>query len=85
MVHREILHPREGPLSRPCGGRHSWDWASPTESAPLARECYQPLEVAFVAAHAEKAVFEAAALQVGFEFPVNMLGQGFALLGQVVY
>jgi hypothetical protein len=41
--------------------------------------------VAFVAAHPEKAVFEAAALQVGLELPVYMLGQGFSLLGQVVY
>ncbi len=57
----------------------------PTESAPLARECYRSFEMAFVAAHPEKAVFEAAALQVGFEFPVNMVGQGFALLGQLVH
>lgn len=56
-----------------------------TESAALARERYQPFEVAFVAAHPENAVFEAAALQVGFEFPVNMVGQGFALLGQVFH
>ena len=30
-------------------------------------------------------MLEAAALQVGFEFPVNMVGQGFALLGQLVH
>ena len=38
----------------------------------------------FVTAYPEKAVLEAAALQVGLEFPVDMLGQGFALLGQLV-
>jgi hypothetical protein len=41
--------------------------------------------MAFVAAHPEKAVFEATALQVGLEFPVDMVGQGFALLGQLVH
>jgi hypothetical protein len=30
-------------------------------------------------------VLEAAALQVGLEFPVDMVGQGFALLGQLVH
>ena len=30
-------------------------------------------------------MLDAAALQVGFEFPVNMVGQGFALLGQLVH
>ncbi len=30
-------------------------------------------------------MFEAAALQVGLEFPVNMVGQGFALLGQLLH
>jgi len=38
----------------------------------------------FFTAYPEKAVLEAAALQVGLEFPVDMLGQGFALLGQLV-
>jgi hypothetical protein len=38
--------------------------------------------VAFVAAHPEKAVLKAAALQVGLEFLVYMVGQGFTLLGQ---
>ena len=37
----------------------------------------------FVTAHPEKAVLEAAALQEGIEFPVDMLGQGFALLRQL--
>jgi hypothetical protein len=41
--------------------------------------------VAVVAAYPEKAVLEATALQVGLEFPVYMLGQGFALLGQLVH
>jgi hypothetical protein len=45
----------------------------------------QPLEMAFVAAHPEKAVFEAAALQVGLEFPVDRVWEGFALLGQLVH
>ena len=39
----------------------------------------------FVTAYPEEAVLEAAALQVGLEFLVNMLGQGFALLGQEVH
>ena len=46
---------------------------------------HQPLEVAVVAAHPEKAMFQAAALQVGVEFPVDMVGQGFTLLDQVVH
>lgn len=54
------------------------------EPALLAGKRHQSLEVAFVAAHPEKAVLEAAALQVGLEYPVDMLGQGFALLGQLV-
>jgi hypothetical protein len=41
--------------------------------------------VAFVAAHPEKAVLEAAALQVSLEFPVNMVWQGFTLLCQLVH
>ena len=40
--------------------------------------------MAFVAAHPEKAVFETTALQVGLEFPVDMVGQGFALLGELI-
>lgn len=46
--------------------------AAGAESALLAGKYHQPLEVAFVAAHPEKAVFEAAALQVCLEHPVNM-------------
>ena len=41
--------------------------------------------MAFVTAYPEKAVLEAAALQVGLEFPVDMVGQGFALLVQLVH
>ena len=41
--------------------------------------------MAFVTAYPEKAVLEAAALQVGLEFPVDMVWQGFALLGQLVH
>ena len=33
----------------------------------------------------EKAVFEAAALQLGLEFPVDMVWEGFALPGQLVH
>lgn len=44
----------------------------------------QALKVAVIAAHAQEAVFEATALEVGLEFSVNMVGQGFALLGQLV-
>jgi len=29
-------------------------------------------------------MFQTAALEVGLEFPVDMVGQGFALLGQLV-
>lgn len=29
-------------------------------------------------------MFQSAALQVGLEFPVYMVGQGFALLGQLI-
>jgi hypothetical protein len=39
----------------------------------------------FVTAYPEKAVLEAAALQVGLELPVDMVWQGFALLGQLVH
>ena len=85
MAHREIPRPREGRLSRPSGGRRSWGWAPPTESSFFAGERHQPLEVAFVAAHPEKAVLKAAALQVGLEFLVYMVGQGFTLLGQLVH
>ena len=50
----------------------------------LAGKRYKSFEMTFVTAYPEKAVLEAAALQVGLEFPVDMLGQGFALLGQLV-
>ncbi len=33
----------------------------------------------------EMTLSEVAALQVGFEFPLNMVGQGLALLGQLVH
>jgi hypothetical protein len=54
------------------------------EPALLAGKRYKSFEMTFVTAHPEKAVLEAAALQVVLEFPVDMLGQGFALLGQLV-
>ena len=57
-------------------------WA---EAPLLTGKCHQLLEVAFVAAHPEKAVFEAAALQVGLESPLDMVWEGFALLGQLVH
>ena len=40
--------------------------------------------MAGIAAHPQESVFEAAALEVGLEFPVDMVGQEFALLGQLV-
>ena len=39
--------------------------------------------MAFVAAHPEKAVLEAAALQVGLEFPVDMVRAGICPAGPV--
>ena len=42
-------------------------------------------EMAFVTAYPEKAVLEAAALQVGLEFLVYIHGQRFTLLGQMVH
>jgi hypothetical protein len=63
---------------------HAAGAAAGAEPSFFAGERHQPLEVALVAAHPEKAVLESAALQVGLEFPVNMVWQGFALLGQLV-
>ena len=37
-----------------------------------------------IAAYPEKSVFQSTALQVGFELPVDMVGQGFALLSQLI-
>ena len=54
------------------------------ESPLLAGKRPQSPEVAVVAVHPEKAVRESAALQVGLEFPVNMVWQGFALLSELV-
>ena len=48
---------------------------------PHARD--EPLEVAGLAAHAQKALLEPAALQVRLEFLPDIHGQGLALLGQV--
>ena len=59
--------------------------ATGAECALLAGKRYKSFEMAFVTAYPEKAVLEAAALQVGLEFPVDMVGQGFALLGQLVH
>jgi len=39
----------------------------------LAGKCYKSFEMTFVTAHPEKAVLETAALQVGLEFPVDMI------------
>ena len=55
------------------------------EPALLAGKRYKSFEMTFVTAYPEKAVLEAAALQVGLEFPVDMVWQGFALLGQLVH
>jgi len=41
--------------------------------------------VAFIATYPQEAVLEATALQVGLEFPVDMVWQGFALLCQLVH
>jgi hypothetical protein len=43
------------------------------------------MEVTFIKTHAQEAVFEATALEVGLEFSVDMVGQGFALLGQLLH
>lgn len=52
-----------------------------TEAPLLARERHKPREVAFVAAYPQESVFETTALEVGLEFSVDMVGQGFALNG----
>ena len=41
--------------------------------------------MAFIAAHPEEAVLEATAVQEGLEFPVNMVGPGLALMGQLIH
>ena len=41
--------------------------------------------MAGLAAHAQEAVLESAALQVGLESPLDMVWEGFALLGQLVH
>jgi hypothetical protein len=64
---------------------HATCTAARAESALLAGKRYKSFEMAFVTAYPEKAVLEAAALQVGLEFPVDMVGQGFALLVQLVH
>lgn len=55
------------------------------EPAFVAGKCYQPLEVAFGAAHPEKAVLKTAALQEGLEVPANIVQQGLTVLGQFVH
>ena len=39
----------------------------------------------FITTHAQETVFEATALQVSLEFPVNMVGQGLTLMGKLVH
>ena len=46
-----------------------------TEDAFKALRSGQSLDVAGVAAHPQESVFEAAAPEVGFEFPVDMVGE----------
>ena len=40
--------------------------------------------MALIATYPQEPVFEAAALEIRFEFPVDMVGQKFTLLGQLV-
>ncbi|MFT7286831.1 MAG: hypothetical protein ACI87W_000940 [Halieaceae bacterium] len=54
------------------------------ETPFLAGKRHQLLEVAGVAAHPQESMFEAAAPEIRFEFSVDMVGQRFTLLGQLV-
>ena len=80
--------PRSYPIKRGSLG-HATCAATRAKSPLLAGEPRgrpgQSLEVAFVAAYPEKAMLETTALQVGLEFPVYMVRQRFALLGQLVH
>jgi hypothetical protein len=79
-------HIREDFIGQQGGGLgHAAGTAAGAEPSFFTGERYQLLEVAFVAADPEKAMFEATAPQVGIKLSVNVLGQGFALLGQVVH
>jgi hypothetical protein len=62
-----------------AAGARAW-----TETPLLAGKCGQSLEVAFVAAYPQEFVFQTATLQVGLKLPVDMVGQEFALLGQMI-
>ena len=71
-------HSGAGRGSRPMSserGSHPLSTTRParSESAPLAGERHQPLEVTIVAAHPDNAVFQAASLRSGLEFPMNIL------------
>jgi hypothetical protein len=41
--------------------------------------------MAFVAANSEKTVFETSVLEEGLEFPVDIIRQGFTVLGQLLH
>ena len=74
-------------LIRQQGGGlgHATCSAAGAGSSFFAGKRHQPLEVASAAAYPEKAVLEAAALQVSLELPVDMVWQGFAPLGHLVH
>lgn len=67
----------------PAVVRHAPGAAAGAESAALAAECDEPLDVAGLAAHPAKAVLEPAALKVRPELLLDVCWQGLAPLGQV--
>jgi len=53
----------------------AWGWAKYTEPPLLAGKCHQTLKMTAIAAHPQETVFQTAALEIGLEFPVDMVGQ----------
>jgi len=67
-----------------CAFGHAARAATGAESTTLTTERNQALLVAGFTAHAQKTVFEPPALQVVFEFPLHIVRQYPAVLGQLL-
>jgi len=72
------LYPREGPNSRPCGAPQPGQ-----NPRTLTTERDQALLVAGLTAYPQKTMFQSAALQVVFEFPLNVVRKCPAFLGHL--
>ena len=71
---QNIVDQQRGTLGHPSGA------TAGTDAAVLTAESHQPLMMAVLAAHAQKAIFQATTLEVVVEFSSHIPGYSAALL-----